>query len=73
MNSDAQEYESTDNSDVSVEDGVSMPRRGTLTGINVDTYDCDLGEDATNAQRSLVGDTKSDIPLMWSNDNCKNN
>ena len=62
MNSDAQEYESTDNSDVRVKGGVSMPRRGTLTGLNGDTYGCDLSEDATNTQRSLVGDTQSDIP-----------
>jgi len=39
---------------------ISMPDRGTSTGLNGDTYGADLSGDATNRQGGLGSKTKSD-------------
>ena len=39
-----------------------LPDRGTLTGLEGDTYDADLGLDATNGMGSIARDCASDAP-----------
>lgn len=41
---------------------ISLPDRGTSTGMNGDTYGADLSVDATNSMGGLGTKTKSDAP-----------
>lgn len=50
-------------------DTKAMPDAGNTTGMNGDSYGCDLSTDATNSMGGMGGSTKSD-PMM-ENCNCK--
>lgn len=41
-------------------DDRAIPHRGSMTGMNGDTYGADLAGGSTNRQGSLTGATKSD-------------